>query len=211
MNINIKYGLDFEINRVKNTIAKLDWYISQGYKPKLPDGIKKDSSEQEIQNQIKKEYVERKYKEVGKKITYDFSIIQEIFTETVKNIFGKEIPDTFLINLTNYGVGGSYNIPNVVIFNINNQKGFKTLIHEIIHILIEPFIQKYEIQHWEKERIVDLILNSKEFIFLNYNSWQRGYDNVEKYIDNLFINYFFKDKNAFFSKIKDARLLFENL
>ncbi len=206
MNINIKYGVDFEINRVKNTLAKLDWYVSQGYRPKLPDGIKKDSSEQEIQNQIKKEYAEKKYKEVGRKITYDFSIIQETFTEKVKNIFDKETPDTFLINLTNYGVGGSYNSPNIVIFNINNQKGLKTLIHEIIHILIEPFIQKYEIQHWEKERIVDLILNSKEFAFLNYNFWQKEYNNAEKYIDKLFINYFFKGENIFFKKIKDARL-----
>lgn len=206
MNINIKYGIDFEINRVKNTLIKLDWYISQGYGPRLPYGIKKDSSEQEIQNQIKKEYAEKKYKEVGEKIIYDFSIIQKTFTKTVKNIFGEEIPDTFLINLTNYGVGGSYNVPNVVIFNINNQKWFKTLIHEIIHILIEPSIHEYKIQHWEKERIVDLILNSEEFAFLNYNFWQKEYNSVEKYIDNLFVNYFFKNKNTFFSKIKDARL-----
>lgn len=206
MNINIKYGIDFEIARVKNTLAKLDWYITQGYKPRLPESIKKDSSEQEIQNQIKKEYAKEKYKEIGKKIIHDFSLIQKTFTERVKDIFSKETPDAFLINLTNYGVDGSYNLPNTVIFNINNRKGLKTVIHEIIHIFIESYIKKYEIQHWEKERIVDLILNSKEFTFLDYNNWQSGYNNVEKYIDNLFMNDFLKDKNKFFSKVKDIRL-----
>ena len=67
-------------------------------------------------------------------------------------------------------MGGSYKLPNLVIYNINNKKGFKTIVHEIIHLLIENQIQEFKIQHWEKERIVDLILNSDEFSFLEYNN-----------------------------------------
>ena len=33
-----------------------------------------------------------------------------------------------------------------------------TIIHEIIHLSIQELIEKYEVEHWEKERIVDLIV-----------------------------------------------------
>ena len=46
---------------------------------------------------------------------------------------------------------------------------FWNIAHEIVHIIIEPWIQKYKIQYQEKERIVDLILSSKEFYFLKYD------------------------------------------
>lgn len=89
--------------------------------------------------------------------------------------------------------------------DINNKKGFKTIVHEIVHLLIENQIQKHKIQHWEKERIVDLILNSKEFGFLEYNYLQGNYQGVEKYIDELFNGHFFKNSENFFSKIEGAR------
>ena len=79
------------------------------------------------------------------------------------------------------------------------------IVHEIIHLLIESKIKKYKIQHWEKERIVDLILNSEKFIFLEYNYWQNNYNGVEKYIDVLFNSYFFQNQEEFFSKIEEAR------
>jgi hypothetical protein len=66
---------------------------------------------------------------------------------------------------------------------------------------------KYKVEHWEKERIVDLILNSEKFSAINYNSWQGRYSGVEKYIDPLFNKYFFNNKDDFFEKIKDVRLL----
>ena len=52
MELKIQFGKDFEFRRVKNTLVKLDWYNSQGYKPRLPEGISSNSSEEEIQNQI---------------------------------------------------------------------------------------------------------------------------------------------------------------
>lgn len=205
MELKIQFGKDFEFRRVKNTLAKLDWYNSQGYRPRLPEGISNNSSEEEIQNQIIKEFEEKKYKEVANSLESDFSTIKDKLSKKLKEIFNKSIPETFFVYLTTYGVGGSYNLPNIVIFNINNKKGFKTIIHEIIHLLIENQIQEFKIQHWEKERIVDLILNSKEFSFLEYNNWQSNYNHVEKYIDELFNRYFFQNQEDFFSKIEKAR------
>lgn len=205
MELKIEFGTDFEFRRVNNTLTKLKWYNSQGYKPRLPEGITQVSSAGEIQNQIIKEFEEKKYKEAASQISSDFSTIKIELSKKLKEIFSKNIPETFFIYLTNYGVGGSYNFPNIVIFNINNKKGFKTIVHEIIHLLIENQIQKYKIQHWEKERIVDLILNSKKFSFLVYNNWQSSYNGAEKYVDELFNHYFFKNLENFFSKIENAR------
>ena len=205
MELKIEFGIDFELKRVKNTLAELDWYNSQGYKPRLPKGVSGKSSEKEIQNQIIKEFDKKKYKEVANQIALDFSTINKQLSKKLKESFNKDIPITFFVYLTNYGVGGSYNLPNIVIFNINNKKGYKTIVHEIIHLLIETWIQKYKIQHWEKERIVDLVLNSKKFSFLKYNNWQSDYNGVEKYIDNLFNSHFFKSPETFFSKVESAR------
>ena len=205
MKLKIKFGSLFELERVKYTISKLGRYNSQRYKPKLPEGIKENTSQKRIQNQIKKEYDEKRYKEIAKEIAKDFSRIESNFSKKLNNLFDKEIPKTFFVYLTNYGVGGSYRLPNKIIFNINNKKRSEVIVHEIIHLIIEPYIKKYNVSHWEKERIVDLILNSKEFSFLKYGFWQRDYRGVEKYIDNLFNNHFFKDPESFFPKIVDIR------
>ncbi|MFA5886721.1 MAG: phosphotransferase [Patescibacteria group bacterium] len=205
MTLNIKFGIALESERVKNTIAKMDWYDFNGYKPRLPEGINKEFSEEKIKHQISKEFNRGRYVEVANQITADFSTNYFQLSSKLENFFNKDIPDTFLIYLTNYGTNGSYFLPNTIVFNINSQRGSKTIVHEIVHLLIEDWIQKYKIQHWEKERIVDLILNSKEFDFLSYNSWQDSYHGAEKYIDELFGHYFFINPEIFFSKVSDAR------
>ena len=204
--LKIEFGIDHELKRVNYTLAKLDWFESQGYKVRLPEGIIKESSVDDIQRQIVKEFDEKRYKEVADQINADFATASIQLSKTLREVFGKDIPKTFCVYLTNYGVGGSYNLPNTVIFNINNTRGYKTIIHEIIHLLIENQIKKYNVQHWEKERIVDLILNSKELSFLGYNDWQTSYGDAEQYIDQLFSSYFFKDPKNFFSKIENARI-----
>jgi len=205
MELKFEFSKDFEFKRVERTLEKFDWYDSQGYGPRLPRGITKDSSDEEIKKQISLEFDEKRYLEVRDWISSDFSKIKNKLETKLKKIFGKEIPDEYIVYLTDYGVGGSYNLPNIVIFNINSKKGFKTVVHEIVHLIIEEWITKYEIQHWEKERIVDSILNSEEFDFLDYNHWQRNYRNTEGYIDSLFKELFSKNKDNFFSKIGEIR------
>lgn len=203
--LKFEYSKEYEFTRVKDTLASLDWYNSHGYKPRLPAGINRESSREEIVSQINKEYEAIRYSKMENEIIAAFSVYDEKFTHKLIEVFGKDIPKTFLVRLTNYGVGGSYNLPDVVIFNINMKKGIKTIVHEIIHLLIQNQIDKYKVQQWEKERIVDLILNSKEFDFLNYNEWQSDYHGAEKYIDDLFNQYFFDNRENFFSKIDGVR------
>ena len=68
--------------------------------------------------------------------------------------------------------------------------------------MIEGFIKKYGIKQFEKERIVDLILHSPNFVFLNYDYWQKNYHGMEKYVDEIFTKYFFNDMIFCFKEIK---------
>jgi len=66
---------------------------------------------------------------------------------------------SYKIILSKYGGGGSYDLPNEIIINFKNrgEKFIQTVVHEMVHLLIEPWIQKYKISHWTKERVTDLI------------------------------------------------------
>ncbi len=75
--------------------------------------------------------------------------------------------ENYNVNITLYGTGGSYDAERGTIMLFATKEGqFKqyknpanTLIHEIIHIGIEEsIIQKFNVPHAEKERIVDRIV-----------------------------------------------------
>ena len=131
MELKVEFSAETEFTRVKSTLAKIEWYKSKGYKPRLPEGITKESSDDDILNQIKKEFDEKKYIQASNEILSAFSTIKEQLEKVLNEVFNK-VPDTHDVILTNYGVGGSYESPNRVIFNINNKNGRKTIIHEII-------------------------------------------------------------------------------
>lgn len=200
MNLIITFSKNFEFRRIKDTLSKMNWFKSNGYNPKLPRNIDLSSSDIQIKNQISKEFNLTIYESIEKKILSDFSKIFPEFETKIRDNFGN-IPAHFEVVLTSYGTGGSYSPPNKIILNITNTNHIKTIVHEIIHLLIEKQIQKYGISHWQKERIVDLILNSNKFKFLNYNSWQKNNSSKETSLDTLFNQYFYTDRETFFSKI----------
>jgi hypothetical protein len=202
MQLIIKYERQIEFRRVKVTLKKLDWYTRQGYKIILPKGITDISSDKTIKDQIEKEYNKEAFDLYSKKLLQDFNKIKNKFQKSLEKLFGDKIPKKFEMQITRYGVGGSYHLPNKIIKNFTHpKKGIKTMVHEIIHLILQKQIEKYGIEHWEKERIVDLILNSEEFKFLEYNCWQKDYHGAENYVDTLFNKFFFKDKKKFFSEL----------
>ena len=204
MLLEIKYGKRFEFRTIKTTLARMGWYNKMGYKPILPKNIDKTSSEKEIKEQIAKKFDEDKFKTIAQNMNRKFSKISAKLSETL-NLYFKNVPKLIKVYLTNYGMGGSYDTPNKIIINVKHSPSIKVIYHEMMHLCIDDDIEKYKIEQWEKEKIVDLILNSKEFGFLKYNIWQPDYQGVEKYVDPLFYKYFFKDQNKFYSEIKKAR------
>ena len=60
INLVIKYGKNFEMQRIRFTIKRLRWYKINGYAPRLPK-VLSFSSEKEIKKVIDKEFLEQEY------------------------------------------------------------------------------------------------------------------------------------------------------
>ncbi|HPA25712.1 MAG TPA: hypothetical protein PLK76_03065 [bacterium] len=206
MQSEIKFSLELEVELVKKYLSKKRWFDKNGYNCVLPEKIEIGDSEEIIKEKTNREYNKNDYKIMAEKIKMYFEKYASLMEKNLIIVFDKQVLQNIEIILTKYGPGGSYNLPNKIIFSINNSKGAKIIWHELVHILLEPDILKYKIEHNVKERIVDLILNSKKFDFLNYNFWQDNYGGTEKYIDDLFERYFFNDREKFFEKIKSHLL-----
>ncbi len=161
--LDIKYSINDEVERLQHTISKLNWYKEKGYRLCFPESFSTEDpnfkNEEYIENSIRDEYNEEDYKEKE-----DFIKEHSEKINTALDKFFKETninpQDDYEILLTRYGVGGSYGFPSLVTINTQFCRGGGlaiTIIHEIIHISIENLIQKYNIGHWDKETIVDLI------------------------------------------------------
>ncbi len=200
MKLDIKYSQKFEIERVKNTLKKLNWFEEHGYRPWLPQKINQNNTEDKIKTAVNKEYNEEDYKKVAIELFDSFGQIGGRFDQTLQEVFAV-VPNKITVHITRYGAGGSYNLPNTIILNFQMSDLLKTALHEIVHLIIEPFVQKYKIGHWEKERIVDLILHSDKFLFLHFDLWQCDYHGAKERVDELFKKTFFKSPEKFFASI----------
>lgn len=163
--INIRHSLTFEIQRVISVAKRAEWYEKMKYRLSLPKGIAlaeiKNFSTNQIKKAVAKEYKEENYEKAKLHIQKEWNgNCAGLKEKIIKN--GLQPHDAYIIFLTKYGVGGSYELPNKIIINFKTIEIAdmpRVIIHEIIHLAIEPLIQKHETRHWEKERIVDLLFN----------------------------------------------------
>jgi len=155
--IDVIHSVEKEVERVKSTIKKLDWYKEHGYKVRLPEGLTSESSEKEIREAVASEYDTIDYEEASGNINNQWGEIAEKISALMDPPISFE--SEYNIQLTRYGVGGSYNLPNKIILSIRNTKDriIKVIVHEMIHLAIQPLINKYDISQWNKERLVDLL------------------------------------------------------
>jgi hypothetical protein len=163
--LKVIYNQEYDIQRVIDTIKKIDWFVQNNYNyknfpfPKALDKEKlKSYSEQEIKDAVIAEYSNDLYKENEKFLLDNWEkASQEIDSAFPKS--GLRVQEEYKIYLTKYGTGGSYNLPNTVIVNVtfsSKMKIIQLIIHEMIHLAIEEDILKYKIGQAQKERIVDL-------------------------------------------------------
>lgn len=165
--LNIKYSLEDEVVRVRESLKKSEWYRENGYAGVvcLPGGLTLADfavipKEDEFLEKLKDEYSEGIYKETQGSTQEAWADISHIWAQRggLPSIV-PFIPE-YNVQLTRYGTGGSYSLPNTIIVNIRTKtikQIPKTIFHEIIHLAIEPHIKHYSIKQWEKERLVDLI------------------------------------------------------
>lgn len=164
MGLKFLYSVETEFERVNNTLAKKDFFRKYGYAIYLPGNFTLDSTDLEgLRSQIKKELKSEVVNRIKEEIVAAWQSNNELINKFFNAIRYKK-PDHITIQLTKYGVGGSYSLPSKIILNVNYRiSPLKNVIHEIIHLLIEePIIKKYQLDHSHKEGIVDwLMINEK--------------------------------------------------
>jgi len=195
--LKIIYNKEFDIKRVINTIKKINWFVENKYEykefsfPKILDVEKlKDYSDKEIENAVMAEYDEELYK---KNETFLINNWEKI-SEEIKISFSKSsisAQNEYIIYFTKYGTGGSYNLPNTVIINLNRRWEvgmLRTIIHEIIHLAIEKDILEYKIGQAQKERIVDLffIKNFPRRVFMQNTYMSIDTSKIDQAFDDNF-------------------------
>ncbi len=162
----IEYSKEFELERIESTINRLDWYLSNKYSLSslsFPKNIDVDNlkeiKKEELVEAVGEEYDESKFVTTAESIVQMYEKYEVKLEDFIKSIGLSVIPEV-KVSLTNYGIGGSYHLPNEIIVNINRFFSIgliRNILHEIIHLHIQTLIDQYKISQWNKETIVNLL------------------------------------------------------
>jgi len=174
LKIDIIYSRGFEINRVIDSFRQLEWFRENKYETTLPTGLKLLQKNSPSKNEIKKavfeEFDDISFQEQKNFLTKNLEkVFSRAETEFIK--IGMPIEKKYKIFLTKYGTGGGYCLPDKIIININlirDENLLRTSVHEIVHLIIEPLISSYQIDHWTKERLADLIVSKISPSLINF-------------------------------------------
>jgi hypothetical protein len=154
---NINFAIS-DIEREKE-IAKIvrkniDFFKDHGIKFTQPD------------REIAKEYNINKYEDYRGKLESKWGEKENVFVQHLLSFFNKSEKTQFTVEISNYGPLGFYNFnTNTITINLNmDLDPTETIKHEMIHIVLEPFVKKYHIEHEQKENIVHTILEILESI-----------------------------------------------
>lgn len=206
MNLKIHFSKESELNRIRYTLEKLDWFLAQGYKINLPVKIRKmvdqkrAPTDEEILEAVSDEFNQEEYKDTANNLTQGWEKSKDDFFKKLKTL-GLPLQTEYAVSFTKYGVGGSYGLPNKVQINFDYSyaKDILTIIrHEIVHITIENLIREHDIDHWTKERLVDLVYSK---FFPAEKRTQRDPKKSEQ-IDVIF-NQFFPDMKKIILEIDE--------
>lgn len=198
MKFRIIYAMDLEIKRVQETVQKLSWYKENKYTISLPNGLKEGIIYEDIFNSVDSEYSDSLYHSTALKIQLELK--KENVENQLRDMFLKfelSLPQEIIIQLTRYWTKWSYNPPNEIILHLEQKRSLiSVILHETIHLLIHPYIEKYTISHWHKEALVDFLFK-QTFPELSFQQSIK-----ENYMNNI-ESIFWKNENLNFSeKIK---------
>lgn len=166
--LEIKFSREYEIQRISETIKRIDFYREHKYNIRFPEKLSIDFNtnvsnipENQIKDAVELEFKEDDYLAQKTFLLENWpKLMNEIAIELSKTDL--KFLEIYNVNLTKYGVGGSYHYPDIIVSNIKNSYNIgllRTILHETIHLGIHPWIEKHKIDHWQKERIVDLLMS----------------------------------------------------
>lgn len=167
MKLEFQYTREFEVQRVKQTIKNKEVFEKFGYKLFFPDGFDLNSkSFTKLKKHVDQEFDIEKIDIIEKKIKDDWKLNEKEINKLLNSV-PYIAPNSLLVIFTQYGVGGSYWVPNRVIINVNYfwLDYFESIMHELVHLLIEePIIQKYKIKFESKEALIDYIMSNNKYL-----------------------------------------------
>lgn len=142
IDLKINYSVEFEVERISETLRQLDWFKNKGYNVSLPSSLSvsnpADISREEIKNSVITEYVENDYKTQKDYLLMNWSDVATQLSEELSKVALVSL-NQYKIFLSKYGTAGSYHYPDQIILNIKfkYEKGLlRTTAHEIIHLII---------------------------------------------------------------------------
>ena len=153
--------MSIKISFSPNSIEEEKKYIS--YTKKLGPWLKKNGYIFNVPTIfLKKMYIQKEYDNYIKILKSRWKKEEGEYLAKLNYFFGGKINLAIIVKISRYGVGGTYFLPGgqkaTVTINITAPYNHINVIkHEITHILVEPFVHKYKIKHFKKEKIVDAI------------------------------------------------------
>ncbi len=157
----------------------MPWFNENGYKIALPTHPKLELWYQNSQNlpeNTREEFKEIFINQIYDEHAFDLSLAklkksQFAVNEGLKKLsvlaknWDFDLKERYTIVLTLYGPRGNYDPSTATVNLLTNEKGDfrkkhveEIILHEIVHIGIEEsIVKRYQLTHWEKERLVDLI------------------------------------------------------
>ena len=149
MKVIFYYSSMSEEKVIQETLKDWQFIIENNYEYWMPNGVNPDSSINNIRTAIKNELILENINKV--KASFEESLKENIFhLKNFADQVGLSLPHQIFVTLTQYGTGGSYELPNQVFINIRSNYGspFSAFVHELVHLLIEkPVVERYRLSH----------------------------------------------------------------
>ena len=190
-------------------VKKLRWFNEQGYKislpihqdfedlyrrPELLEGANEDFLKKIFYEEV---YEASKFAPSLEVIGQTNATVQQALQKLaiLERNWGFKIKPRYDIILTLYGPGGTYSLEEevgLVIIRIDEglvpkskERSTQTIVHEMVHIGIqENIVRNYNLSHWEKERLVDLICSLYLSELLpNYVMQEKGDRKIDNFVN----------------------------
>lgn len=156
------YSLRSECEVLRTTLAELDFIKQNNYEVWLPEGVSLDTLSSVSKKQVAAELNKPGMADLQVEIENQLSVHKSRIDKFIAQ-FASSSPASVSVILTQYGVGGYYELPNRIIINTraDYDSPFATLIHELVHLLIEePIVSRYQLKPAVKEGLVDYLMTN---------------------------------------------------
>lgn len=149
---NIKFkinSIDQEKAVVNKFIDQVDWFKLQNIRHNMPTA------------NIEDEYDSSLYQEYLELAVSRWEEYADNFIESLLNFFNTDPKREFAVYVTQYGPWGFYDASNdsVIINRFAKVDVVRLIKHELTHIMVENYVKKYDLNHKQKEFIVETLGN----------------------------------------------------